>query len=211
MASITDIANLALQHLGESRIQSIEDTDKVSTTLRVNYDQSREESLEASPWTFALELVALSKLVTPPVWKWGAAYQLPSDYIRLYEIDGDHAWYPREYFAIKGRKLLIGRDEEYADLPDTLNIEYVKDEEDTSLYSPAFVDVVAKKLAMKCARTLTGSDKIRQQLMEELEKIDMPAARTINGQNVYSGKNHPVLQVQARSFSRRARRNSEII
>lgn len=208
MPSETDIANLALQHLGESRINSIEDTgDKVSRTCKVNFAQARDEALQSARWGCAKKQAALSKLSTPPLYKWKAAYQLPSDFIRLIEIEGEDAWTPKEYFDRQGNKLLIGRGcEDDENMPDTLNIEYIHRLEDYTQYDPLLVESVAMELAMKCARALTGSDSKQGELRKEYEQVVLPRAMTLNAQPINSGANHPVHQMITRSFMQRARR-----
>jgi hypothetical protein len=208
MPSETDIANLALQHLGESRINSIEDTgDKVSRTCRVNFAQARDEALQCARWGCAKTQAALSKLATAPLYKWRAAYQLPADFIRLIEIEGEDAWTPKEYFDRQGNKLLIGRGcDEDEDMPDSINIEYIRREEDTTIYDPLLVECMAMLLAMKCARALTGSDSKQAELRREFEQVVLPRAMTLNAQPINSGANHPVRQIIAKSFMQRARR-----
>lgn len=198
MPSPTDIANLALQHLGESRISSISDTgDKVSRTCGLNYPQARDEALQTAPWTCAKKQARLSRLAEAPLFKWRAAYQLPVDFIRLCEIGGSGAWFPAEYFDRLGNRLVLGRGED--EPPATVDIEYVFRQEDSSCYDPLLVECMALLLAAKMARTLTGSDSKAQGLREEYERVALPRARTLNAQQIYSGKNHPLGVMLGRS------------
>ena len=200
MPSPTDIANLALQHLGESRIISIDDTgDKVSRTCGVTYPQARDEALATAPWSCAKKQAALTKLATAPLYKWQAAYQLPADFIRLIEIDGTNAWGPSEYFDRMGNQLLTGNED--SDEPGTtLHIEYIFRQEDATTYDPLLVECLALIMAMKMARTLTGSDTKAAQLREEYERVVLPRARTLNATQLYTGKNHPIRQRLKRSL-----------
>jgi len=208
MPSETDIANLALQHLGESRINSIEDTgDKVSRTCKVNFSQARDEALQSARWGCAKTQTALSKISAAPLYKWRAAYHLPSDFIRLIEIEGEDAWTPKEYFDRQGKTLLIGRGcDEDEDMPETINIEYIRREEDTTFFDPLLVESMAMLLAMKCARALTGSDSKQAELRKEYEQVVLPRAMTLNAQPINSGANHPIRQIMMKSFMNRARR-----
>lgn len=208
MPSETDIANLALQHLGESRINSIEDSgDKVSRTCKVNFAQARDEALQSARWGCAKTQAALSKLAQVPLYKWRAAYQLPSDFIRMIEIEGEDAWTPKEYFDRQGNKLLIGRCcNEDENMPDTLNIEYIARVENMTLFDPLLVESIAMLLAMKCARALTGSDSKQADLRNEYERVVLPRAMTLNAQPINSGVNHPVRSIMSKSFMNRARR-----
>lgn len=206
MPSETEIANLALQHLGESPIIALTDTgDKTSRTCAVNFAQARDEALQTAPWSCAKKQVALSRLAQAPLFKWAAAYQLPGDFIRLLEIDGLNAWLPAEYFDRHGDTLVMGRGTDADEAADTVNIEYIFRQTDTSRFDPLLVECVAMNLAMKMARTLTGSDSKGQQLREEYERIVLPRARTLNAQQIHSGKNHPVRSMLRRSLLNRAR------
>lgn len=194
MPSATDIANLALQHLGESRISDIGATDdKVSRTCGLNYPQARDEVLQAVPWSCAKTQTTLSKLLVAPLYKWKAAYQLPADFIRLCAIEGHCAWWPSERFDRMGGKLMVGEnwwnEEESSD---TINIEYIFRQEDTSTFDPLLVECIALLLAAKMARTITGSDSKAQSLLEQYERVTLPRARTLNAQQIYSGVNHPI-------------------
>ena len=209
MPSPTDIANLALQHLGEFRISSIDATgDKISRTCGLNYPQARDEALQTAPWSCAKKQVALSKLSAVPLHKWRAAYQLPPDFIRLTEIGGFNAWYPSEYFDRMGNTLMLGGDWWNDDeASNTLSIEYVFRQEDTSTYDPLLVECIALLMAAKMARSITGSDSAARALRQEYERVTLPRARTLNAQQLYSGKNHPIRQMFRRSILNRGGRD----
>lgn len=206
MASPTDIANLALQHLGESRINDISDpNDKVSRTCMVNFAQARDEALQSARWGCAKKQALLSRLADRPLYKWTGAYQLPADFLRLSEIQGTDAWLPAEYFDIQGGQLLLGPGD-CQDDPSSIAIEYVARISDTSKFDPLLVECVAILLAIKCARTLTGSDSKGAELRGEYERVTLPRAVTVNSQQVYAGHNHPIRRILRKSFMIRARK-----
>lgn len=201
MASETDISNFALQHLGQSQIASSLDTvDKESRLCALNYPQARDEVLAAAMWSCAKRSGTLSKLPESPAYKWGAAYQLPTDFIRLVEIEGQTAWTQTEFFDRQGDLLLINRGGE--DGPCSLNIEYISRLEDASRYDASLVEAIAIKLASKLARSLTGSESRAMELRKEYEQVILPNARTIHAAQLYSGKNHPLRQIMQRNFLR---------
>lgn len=204
MSSETDIANQALAYLGEAKVSSINDTSsKQARACATSYAQARDEVLRSARWSCAKKMQSLSKLVTAPVYKWTAAYQLPSDFIRLCEIEGEYAWVPREWFDIQGRQLMLGLNDEEA--PDDIGIEYISRVTDTTLFDPLLVEAVALKLAAKVARELTGSDNKAAQLLEEYERVVLPKALTIDAQQRHSGENHPIMKILSRSWLARSR------
>jgi hypothetical protein len=206
MASITEIANLALSLIGESGISDISDTsDKASRTCATNFNQARDECLAMARWSFAKRQATVTKLTAAPSFEWAAAFELPVDFIRLCKIAGDDAWNPKEYFDVQGRTLLVNLDDEAAT---TLNIEYIRREEDPTLYSPLFVEALSYKLAHKIAKVLTDSDRRSQEILREFEQVVMPRCRTIDLQQRLSGRNHPVVAFLRRSRLIRARGGS---
>ena len=186
MASELDICNLALQHLGESRITSTLDTgDKPSRTCAINYPHARDEVLALAPWACAKTYAELD-LAEPdlPSPKWKAVYQLPSDLLRLVEVAGLNAWHPSDHFDRMGGLLYVGRGEPLEDPPETIGIEYIWRQTDATAFDPLLVEAISVKLAMKMARTLTGSDGKARELREELERVIMPQARTANAAQI---------------------------
>jgi hypothetical protein len=204
MASPTDIANLALSLIGEGEIADIADTsDEISRVCGANFAQARDECLAMARWSFAKGQGVLTKLIDAPLFEWNAAFELPVDFIRLCKIAGEDAWEPREYFDVQGRKLLVELDD---DTVTTLNIEYVRREEDPTLFSPLFVESVSYKLAHKIARKLTGSDVRGREIMKEFEQVVMPRCLTMDAQLRHSGQNHPIASFLRKSRLIRARR-----
>jgi hypothetical protein len=210
MASETDIANLALQHLGIDPIITIEETaNKVSRTCKVNFDQARDEALMTAMWSSAKKQETLTKLTEVPVFNWSAYYQLPADFLRLIEIDGESAWMAEEYFEQHGKKLAVGRGSDSG--PETVSILYIRQETNPTLFEPLLVETIAMLLAIKCARTLTGSDNKAQSLREEYERIVLPRAMTVNAAQLYTGHNHPIRKFLNRSFLGRSRSGASLL
>ena len=204
MPSETAIANLALQHLGETSIISLDDTgDKTSRVCGITYPQARDEALQTAPWSCAKKQAAISKLADAPLYKWAAAYQLPADFIRLVELDGADAWEPTEYFDRMGDQLMTGNADSDADVADAIPIEYIFRQTDATKFDPLLVECIALIMAMKMARSLTGSDTKAAQLREEYERVVLARARTLNATQIYTGKNHPILKRLGRSLLNR--------
>jgi hypothetical protein len=195
MPSEVEICNLALQHLGESSIISLDDTgDKTSRLCGAAYPQSRDSVLQTVPWACAKKQAILSRLADAPVYKWTAAYQLPVDFLRLLEIEGENGWEPSEYFDRLGDQLVTNSD------LSTIRVEYIFCQTDSTKFDPLLVECIALVMAMKMARGLTGNDNKAQALREEYERIALPRARTLNATQLYTGKNHPVRKRLSRSL-----------
>lgn len=203
MASPTDIANLALALIGDMQITSLtETTDEPSRVCAVNYDQARDECLAIARWGFAKQQVTLSRLEDDPLFKWTAAFQLPADFIRLVEIEGADAWMPKEYFDVQGSKLFLDLDDSEAT---TLNIEQIRREDDTTLYSPLFIEALSYKLAHKICVRLTNSASKAREILKEFQQVVLPRCQTVDAQQRYSGENHPINKILRRSHLVRSR------
>jgi len=63
-----------------------------------------------------------------------------------------------------------------------LQIEYIKNLTDTSMWSPKLLDAVCQRLAIKVAVGLSNNPRARYDLLEEFEKITMRKARSIDAQ-----------------------------
>lgn len=207
--SKTDIANLALQKIGVSPINSIDDEgSKPARTCKQNYDHARRVTLMKAQWKFAKKLVGLSKDAAAPAWKWQASYTLPVDHLKLVEIEGENVWEPKEYFDVQQGKLMLYLDTASDAPADTVNIEYIFDQQDTTTFDPLYVDALAYQLAALIARPLTGSDSKEQELIEMFTTLALPSAQEHNGHQTVTDNNNPIMRIMADSYLRKARRTS---
>ena len=89
MPTKTDIANIALAKFREGRITNIEsNTDSVAVVMNDQYDHAIELLLEEHRWNFAGKRVTLTQLSDDPPFGWDHQYALPSDCIRLKDVNG---------------------------------------------------------------------------------------------------------------------------
>ena len=72
MASKTEIANLALSHLGVGKEIGNLDTEKTeeAVAMRRFYESARDATLRDFPWPFATRMVALALVASPPTQWW---------------------------------------------------------------------------------------------------------------------------------------------
>jgi len=88
MASVVQICNMALSHIGsEARVASISPPDGSVEAghCATFYDLARTEMLEPGNWAFALKRVPLAQ-VTNPSTVWAYAYAKPADCLRALRI-----------------------------------------------------------------------------------------------------------------------------
>ena len=145
----TDIANIALAKFREGRIANIEsDTDPVAVVLNDQYDHALKLLLEEHRWNFAGKRVTLTKLQDKPPFGWNFQYALPSDIVRLKDVNGEDVEASSRRFTLEGDRLLTNDSE--------VTVTYVGEVADTNLFSPSFVEALSFKLASICCGRLTG-------------------------------------------------------
>lgn len=159
MSQATDvkIANIALSHLGDYRINLLTEATEQARKVNAIYSLTRDSLLFDHPWNFAKKRADLAANVTAPTWGYDTAFDLPSDLIRILEIDEAS---PRDVdHKIEGNQLLVN--------DTTCSIGYIFRVTDPTKFSDGFVECLALLLAGKLAYSITRSRGMREQLMGE--------------------------------------------
>lgn len=158
MASQVDIANKALSILGAARITAITDNTKSARAISAHWDMVRRAEIRKHFWAFALKRDALPALADAPAWGFDTAYQLPADFLRLFQINDtfvvpaqtDYRTMDDSAWAIEGGAVLCN-------FGAPLKIRYVRDIMDTASFDPLFADVMAARLAYDACEEITNS------------------------------------------------------
>lgn len=156
MASIVDICNLALAHLGnKAQVVSISPVDgsvEADYCARF-YSIARDEILELGDWTFARTRSALTALATNPSSTWTYAYALPSDcMVPRRIVTGDATMHEDDSvdFDVEGTTLLTNQ----ADA----TLIYTRPIEDPTKFSAGFITAVSYKLGAYLAGPILRSE-----------------------------------------------------
>lgn len=172
--SIIGICNLGLVNgLGQDPISALSDNRKAAIHLNLCYDQVRRAVLRAHTWGFATKRAQLSAMATAPAFGFGNAFTLPSDFLRLVPAPGEDS--NQEKWKIEGRALL-------SDDGAPLNIVYIFDCQDPTLFDPLFVEALAYALAAEVAIPITQDKQLRAQ-MESASEARIAAAKTVSSQD----------------------------
>jgi len=162
------ICNLALTALSTARISSLTEDSENARKCNAVFEMLRDDLLERHNWNFAMKQAELGELAeTPTVEEWTVVFQLPSDCIRVWRMEGDGK------FERYGNKI-------YTNEP-TAKIEYVSRVEDTTIYTPGFVKALASYIARELAYGITQSSTV-QQMMAENFKDSLREAKQSDGQ-----------------------------
>lgn len=167
--SIVSIVNTGLIALGEDPITDIAQNVKSAIVMKASYDPARRHLLGLHPWRFAKKLANLAANATAPSFKYANAFDLPSDFIRMY-TDEDES---RPDWEVMGGQIL-------SDDTPPLQIVYVWNLTDPNRFSAQFSYVLGLELAVRCARALTG-DAPSQTLILQRDSA-LSTARTSSAQ-----------------------------
>jgi hypothetical protein len=171
--SETDICNLALGHLGEARITSLEEDGAAARACALHYDNVREQVLRSHRWNFAQSRKVLSRVADRPVFGWKYQYEIPADCLRVAEFNdseaGDVLTAP---YIIEGRRLLTNETE--------ARLVYIKKVTTVSQFDPLFIEAFALKLAVVLSETIRGTTGKTEQMMALYDRAVAPQARRVD-------------------------------
>lgn len=194
MQTRTQIANNALSYLSAGSIVNLNDDDAKARAINGIFDQAAKEVIRTHRWSCCIGRAKLSKLADDPLqngnFGYSGAFQLPSDCLRILDINGEPWSEKAEFFDLNGRQLLSDLGEIY--------LRYVKWEDDVSQWDTLLADVVSVKIAMKVARQIT-TDGISAEDLERVYRRRLEDARTVDAMEVGSGENSPMDRLLSRS------------
>jgi hypothetical protein len=168
-ASETTICNLALGKLGAGRIIALDEESEEARACLLHYAETRDEVLRAHRWNFAIKREQLVQDPVPPRFGELFAYHLPTDCLRVLEMNSWKLSQRPGYWEVEGDQLTT-----HSDVAD---IRYIRRVVDCNLFDALFVEALVLKLAAKLALPLTGNSKLAGQLVEEYEKLTAGRAR----------------------------------
>ena len=159
MASDTEIANLALNHLGIGKeIQNLTtDTSDEATACRRFYEIARDILFRDFNWPFATKIIALDLIEEDPNSEWDYSYRYPTDCLRTIKIlsgirnDTHQSKVPYKISNdVSG--LVVYTDTEDAEL------EYIMRITDPGLFTQDFIMALSYKIAHLIAPRVTAGD-----------------------------------------------------
>lgn len=173
ISSPTDLCNLALGHLGEGRITSLDEDTAAARACALHYSLTRDEMLRSHRWNFATKRAELSRLADAPLFGWEYAYQLPSDFLRALEVNESEAGdFISEEWKIEGHNLLTDAEE--------VQLIYIAQVVDEGLFDSLFVQAFALKLAVVLSETIHGTTGKTAELMQAYTSVMAPLARRVD-------------------------------
>lgn len=156
MTSEVQICNMGLAKIGEAKITNLTDDNRVARACNLIYEDIRDAVLRAHPWNFAMKRVELAQLTSTPAFGFAYEYQLPSDYLKVVQMDpqGQDIKY-----KIEGSKLLSDEG--------TVYILYISKVTDPTEYDSVFREILATRLGAELAFLINNDKDLKEMLLEE--------------------------------------------
>jgi hypothetical protein len=187
----TGIANLALGWLAVSKITDLDsDPGRPAEILRDNFDALRDAVLEDRDWSFAMDRFVLNKDAAAAAYGYTSRYQLPAVVLRVVSAEEASAGTTYDAFAmstwpedfggagldwvVEGRFILANT------TAAQLNVKAVKQQADITLWSPAFCQALAARIAADLCTVIT-EDKALAREHEQRYQAKLQAASSSDG------------------------------
>ena len=186
IASRTEIANLALSHIGIGKeVANIEtENSEEARACRRYYDLALETTLRDHDWPFATKYATLGLVEETPNEEWAFSYRYPADCLKIRKILSGLANDNRQ-----SRIDFIEAQDDSGRLVFTNNrsaqVKYTPFSKNISIYPPDFVMALSFRLAIYIVSRLTGGDpfqlgpQVLQKYVLELTKAQANAGNEI--------------------------------
>jgi hypothetical protein len=196
MTNDTDLANHALALISEGEISNINQRDsKAARVCKQFATQARQEVLRMARWNCATRRAELVEKLPRPKLGYAHRYQLPTDFLRLLEVNGESAKASDEYFEIEER--ILRSDATVAWIRYTADIGIGACD---SLLKAAIVTRLASKISVPLSGRLDQTE-----MLEGLFRRRLAEARHADAAETHGGENAGWEKMLSRSRLARVR------
>ena len=155
---IVEIANSGFIKIGAEQIMAFTDDSKEGRLASLRFRPDLRTVLRWHPWNTVVERVVLAPLLTIPPYDFTHWFQLPSDMLRLLEVQD------QDDYRIEGRRLLSDSTTE--------NIKYIKDPGDSvNELDQLCAEAIATYFAWDVSYAITQSRTLKEQMFGEFQAI----------------------------------------
>lgn len=155
MTTAVSICSDALLMLGKEPIASMEEESDRARYCANLYPMMRDNLLRKTFWNCAIKRVLLSPDATPPAYGYSAQFQLPGDFLRLYEV-GTPGRYVTD-FELENRMILANAS--------ALPLRYVWRNDNEDNWDSGLVLTATAQMAALLAYPVCQSTSLRDSLM----------------------------------------------
>lgn len=150
---------------------SVKGTTSSNSTWEITVNDPDEfELLYSSGSSFPSPVTAQYRLA--PAFGWEYRFTLPTDCLRVLEVNDSEQGDNRSPWIIEGDYLLTNQD--------TCNLVYIAKITDVAKFDPLFVDAFALSLAVRLTESIRGATAKTEQLTAQYERITAPLARRVD-------------------------------
>ncbi len=180
MSTDVEICSMALSRLGQGAITSLADTDNVSVTCNVHFQQAVDWVLREREWKNAIKRAALATPDGTPVFGWTENYNVPADCLRVLDVRANNL----EDYTENNTRWNHEDGVINCEIDDGIKIKYIYRVAAASIESH-IVAVIALKLADMICITITNSKKLKEGISMEYKDVlrDAAALDGMQGKN----------------------------
>jgi len=156
MASVVQICNSALNQLGAASITSLTDNSKNARLCNERYATVRDAVFRSHPWNSLIKRQQLAQDTATPAYGFKFQFTLPSDCLRLLNLDAynsDH--------KVEGRKILCNES--------AIKISYVSQVTDPNEMDVLLRETISAGLAADISYAITANLQVGKLMQEKYE------------------------------------------
>jgi hypothetical protein len=157
--------------LGKAPIASLDDESDRASYCANLYPALRDSLLRKHYWNCAIKRVLLSPTSDKPAYDYTNQFQLPSDFLRLYQVGTNKT--PIDDFQLENRMILAN--------VTALPLRYVWRNEDENNWDSGLVQAATAAMAALLAYPITQSTSLRDSLVQTAAQV-LREAKAIDGQ-----------------------------
>ena len=184
------VCNQALMKIGASRIAGFDEKTVQARDCEASYALSRDQVLEAFPWSFAKRRSVRTAATDTPAFGYSFQYVLPSDCLKVLSILADPSSAEEPVWVVEGNYLLTDEEEVY--------MHYTASVTDATHFSPSFIRALSLYLASLLAMSIGKSAKLANELEDKYIRYIEQEAMVINARQ----SNEPIYQANSYVDSR---------
>ena len=163
MASVVQICNSALNQLGASSIIALTDNSKNARLCNERYTTVRDAVFRSHPWNCLIKRIQLAQDTTNPAWGFSYQFTLPSDCLRVLNLDAYNS-----DFKVEGRKVLCNES--------TIKLVYVAQITDPNQMDVLLRETISAGIAADIAYAITANLQVSK-LMNDKYQFKLSEAR----------------------------------
>lgn len=181
----TNIANIALTHLGESKIDDLDDPNQRARLCKLRFDDCLDIVLRSHPWSCVTKREKLKKLNDPitgvalkPAFGFNYIFQLPADFLRVIQVDNVSYPYQIEVYTISPQDEVPATSQPVLlTNASSISIRYVHVPPNLEILTRDVSNLIGLRIASELAEPLTSKVDLKQRL-DQRYMIELAAARS---------------------------------